>query len=211
MSQVHWDHIGEPRDFPTSTFIVGPGARALLRGANRSLTGSHSFFEPDLLPEERTIELCDPSSSAEVDRDRDKQSSAPDFHQPWTTTNPFNLPAIDLFHDGTVYVVHAPGHLPGHINLLVKTGHEPEPEPKANWVYLAGDACHDRRIMCREREIGEWVDDDGHVCCIHADRRTAEQTIERIRGLEEQGVEVIFAHDVEWEDDGRNKSRFFES
>lgn len=203
--QVHWDHVGEPRDFPTSTFVIGPGARDLLRGTNRSLTGSHSFFEPDLLPEERTIELSDPDSSSKVDRASDKETSGPDFHQPWTT-NPFNLPSIDLFHDGTVYIVHAPGHLPGHINLLVKTGPEP-----TNWVYLAGDACHDRRIVRREREIGEWVDDDGRVCCIHADRKMAEQTIERIRGLEEQGVEVIFAHDVEWEDDARNKSRFFGS
>ncbi|KAL1985801.1 hypothetical protein VTN96DRAFT_7423 [Rasamsonia emersonii] len=204
-SHVHWDHVGEPRDFPTSTFVIGPGARDLLRGTNRSLTGSHSFFEPDLLPEERTIELSDPDSSSKVDRASDKETSGPDFHQPWTT-NPFNLPSIDLFHDGTVYIVHAPGHLPGHINLLVKTGPEP-----TNWVYLAGDACHDRRIVRREREIGEWVDDDGRVCCIHADRKMAEQTIERIRGLEEQGVEVIFAHDVEWEDDARNKSRFFGS
>ena len=34
-------------------------------------------------------------------------------------------------------------------------------------------------------------------------------TIERIRTLEKEGVEVIFAHDIEWESDPKNKTRFF--
>jgi hypothetical protein len=63
--------------------------------------------------------------------------------------------------------------------------------------------------MRGEREIGEWRDGSGHLCCIHADRGKAEETIERIRGLEKDGVEVIFAHDVEWESDPRNQDRFF--
>jgi hypothetical protein len=75
-------------------------------------------------------------------------------------------------------------------------------------VYLAGDACHDRRIMRQEKEIGTWSDSEGHICCIHANREVAEQTIDRIRKLEEQGVEIIFAHDVEWERDPKNKDRF---
>lgn len=74
-------------------------------------------------------------------------------------------------------------------------------------MYLAGDACHDRRILRGERAIGEWRDERGAVCCIHADRREAEATIERIRGLEARGVEVVFAHDVEWE--RREGGRFF--
>lgn len=74
-------------------------------------------------------------------------------------------------------------------------------------MYLAGDACHDRRILRGERAIGEWRDERGAVCCIHADRREAEATIERIRGLEARGVEVVFAHDVEWE--RREGARFF--
>ncbi len=113
-----------------------------------------------------------------------------------------NLPRVlDIFQDGSVLIVDAPGHLPGHINILAKTG------PHTS-VYLAGDACHDRRIVRGEREIGEWQDAEGHMCCIHGDRKLAEQTIERIRELEERGVEVIFAHDVEWEENPANKSRF---
>ena len=47
------------------------------------------------------------------------------------------------------------------------------------------------------------------MCCIHADRAKAEETIGRIRVLEGEEVEVIFAHDVEWEADARNRDRFF--
>jgi hypothetical protein len=63
--------------------------------------------------------------------------------------------------------------------------------------------------MRKEKAIGTWQDKEGFTCCIHADRRKAEETIERIKGLEERGVEVIFAHDVEWEQDPKNSVRFF--
>lgn len=124
-----------------------------------------------------------------------------DLNQPWTSLG--HLPrTMDVFQDGSLYIVDAPGHLPGHVNLLATT-------ELGQQIYLAGDACHDRRIMTGEREIGEWRDAEGQVCCIHADRREAEETIERIRRLEGQGVEVIFAHDVEWEGNELNQGRFW--
>jgi glyoxylase-like metal-dependent hydrolase (beta-lactamase superfamily II) len=200
--QVHWDHIGEPRDFPGSTFVVGSGAWALLQGSSSSLRGGHSFFEADLIPKSRTIELIDPISTREqnIQREPKDDTRKPDFYQPWTAH--LNFPhTIDVFQDGSLYIVDAPGHLPGHINLLANTGNN-------KLVYLAGDACHDRRIMRQEKEIGTWSDAEGHTCCIHANREVAEQTIDRIRKLEEKGIEIIFAHDVEWERDPKNKSCF---
>ncbi|KAJ9638633.1 hypothetical protein H2204_004109 [Knufia peltigerae] len=200
-SHVHWDHVGEPRDFPRSTFVIGNGAQALLQGGG-SLRGSHSFFESDLLPEGRTIELSNPYEEVEEQtKKRQEPASGPDFDQEW---KPYaNLPRVlDLFHDGSLYIVDAPGHLPGHINLLARTG------PMSS-IYLAGDACHDRRIMRKERAIGEWLDDHGQICCIHADKKLAEQTIERIQELESKGVECVFAHDFEWEEHPDNQSRFF--
>ena len=124
----------------------------------------------------------------------------PNFHQLWEPRG--SLPrTMDIFQDGSVLLVDAPGHLPGHINILART------EPGKS-VYLAGDACHDRRIMTREREIGEWHDEHGHICCIHGNRPEAERTIERIKQLELEGVEIIFAHDVEWEQNPENQRRF---
>jgi glyoxylase-like metal-dependent hydrolase (beta-lactamase superfamily II) len=109
---------------------------------------------------------------------------------------------LDVFGDHSLLIVDAPGHLPGHINLLARTSADHQ-------VYLAGDACHDRRLLTGMKSIGEWHDAQGHICCIHADRKQAEITIERIRSLEKSGVEIIFAHDVEWEDNPKNILRFF--
>ncbi|KAL6705081.1 hypothetical protein ACN47E_007340 [Coniothyrium glycines] len=198
-SHVHWDHVGEPRDFPDSTFVVGHGALKLLEGTSNTLRGGHSFFEEDLLPPGRTIELSDPTTSTLAEHEY--EGSAGDFNLsgPWVPHG--HLPqTLDLFSDGSLLVVNAPGHLPGHVNLLARVSMD-------HLIYLAGDACHDRRLLTGEKSIGQWYDTQGHICCIHADRDQAEKTIVRIRKLQEQGVEVILAHDDEWQ--RQNQARFF--
>ncbi|KAJ5513156.1 hypothetical protein N7463_002708 [Penicillium fimorum] len=202
-SHVHWDHIGEPKAFDKSTFVVGPGTSALLKDSS-SLRGGHSFFEPDLLPVSRTIELPPTTGATEQESSTGKSAQngvTPDFSQSWVPHG-FLPRTIDIFQDGSVLIVDAPGHLPGHINILARTG-------PGKYTYLAGDACHDRRIMRWEREIGEWHDESGHICCIHADKKQAEKTIALISRLESEGVEVILAHDVEWEEKSENQARFF--
>lgn len=168
------------------------------------MRGSHSFFEPGILPPDRTIELKSPNhlSAGNKDQGLQKIPGLLNFDSPWKTLPQSDLMAMDIFQDGTVFIVDAPGHLPGHINLLVQTG-------GGNWTYLAGDACHDRRIIRGEREIGEWLDSEGHVCCIHADKKKAAETIKKIRQLEESGIEVILAHDDEWEANEKNQGRFW--
>lgn len=183
----------------------------MLSGSSTSLRGGHSFFEADLLDPSRTIQLSSPNGDSSNGRGNPplislpSSKSAVNFDAPWRPLG--HLPAtLDIFQDGSLYVVDAPGHLPGHINLMARID---SGEAGYKWVYLAGDACHDRRIIRREREIGEWHDAHGHICCIHANREEAEKTIERIRVLERQGVEVILAHDVEWESDPKNRGRYF--
>ena len=112
--------------------------------------------------------------------------------------------AIDFFQDGSLYLIDAPGHLKGHTNILARIG-------KGKWVYLAGDACHDRRILKREVGIATWVDGNGKVCCIHGDVVETEKTLERIRllGGGDEEVEVVLAHDVDWVVDERNEKRFW--
>ncbi|CAD0088298.1 unnamed protein product, partial [Aureobasidium mustum] len=181
-----------PCDFPTSEFIVGHGALALLNGTTAKSRGGHSFFEHDLLPEGRSVELPDPDGDPQ---DWRKQQSAKmeglDLTQGWQPYR--SMPkTYDLFGDGSLLVVDSPGHLPGHINLLAKTGEN-------QLVYLAGDAFHDRRLLTGEKGIGTWHDAEGHVCCIHTDKEAATATIKRIRELEAEGVEVVAAHDPDWE------------
>ncbi|KAJ5835975.1 hypothetical protein N7447_002001 [Penicillium robsamsonii] len=166
-SHVHWDHIDEPKAFDTSTFVVGPGTSSLLKDS-LSLRGSHSFFEPDLLPVSRTIELPPTIGVTEQGSSTGRPARngvTPDFSQSWIPHG-FLPRTIDIFQDGSILVVDAPGHLPGHIDILARTS-------PGKYTYLAGEACHDRRIMRREREIGEWHDESGHICCIHTDKKQA--------------------------------------
>jgi hypothetical protein len=110
---------------------------------------------------------------------------------------------IDVFSDGSVCLVNSPGHLDGHLNLLARLG-------PGKFLYLAGDACHDRRILRKELGIATWKNLHGEVCCIHSDKEATEKTIELIIGLEKMdGVEVVLAHDVEWLNRESNKERFW--
>jgi len=112
---------------------------------------------------------------------------------------------IDIFSDGSVYIVDSPGHLDGHLNLLARLA-------PGKLLYLAGDACHDRRIMRKELDIATWKNMHGDICCIHANKETTEKTIELIVELEKlDGIEVVLAHDREWLDKEENKKRFWPS
>lgn len=184
---------------------MGPGSLDLLSGKTPPANGTHSFFERDLLPLDRTIELSSPLARLiPIPKATAPSSTSPgsvDLAGSWQPRGV--LPhTLDLFGDGSLRIVNAPGHLQGHINILVRTSSSPD-----RYMYLAGDACHDRRLLTGEKEIGEWVDAGGRGCCIHVDREEAEKTIERIRRLEEGGVEVVFAHNGEWESE--NQGRFW--
>ena len=192
--------------------------------------GSHSFFESDLLPLDRTIALPDPTSSAATSSDQGyKWQPLP----PFAAAVPF--PTAD---SRTCFIVHAPGHLPGHINLLCRVD-DPSKETAdgARWVYLAGDACHDIRLFTGERDIATWLDAEGRACCIHADREMTKETLRRMRQAHEEGfelpksdsgdvkeegeqskgeqkkekstVEVVFAHNWAWEADAKREGRFW--
>ena len=217
LSHVHWDHIGTPSDFPTSKFIVGPGSLDLLKHGGDTSTGGHAFFEPDLLPRDRTFEL--PALPRGAGAATGLHSNGVVDQKPMITTLETRLAtarwqrlahfpdAIDLFEDGSIYIISAPGHLQGHVNLLARTG-------PSSWTYLGGDACHDRRLLRGEAQIAEWADPHGKMCSVHVDKHEFEKTLERIRMLEKiRGlkVEIILAHDVEWLKKEGNTRRFWPS
>jgi glyoxylase-like metal-dependent hydrolase (beta-lactamase superfamily II) len=200
LSHVHWDHEGTPSDFSNSQFVVGSGTLHLLEnGAPPHYP--KNIFNPDLLPRERTSEL------PPVSRDTTTAASKQTEHV-W---KPFaGFPAtVDFFGDGSVYVVDSPGHLYGHVNLLVHTGPQ-------KWVYLGGDCCHDPRILTGEKDVALYDDGHGNLRSVHVDTDQAIQTLSKIGPLlkkpslsfdEPADVEVIVAHDGTWRE--KNKHRFF--
>lgn len=203
LSHVHWDHVGTSSDFTKAEFVVGSGTLHLLANGGGPLYPAE-LFNPDEIPADRTREL--PPVNA---YDKDKASTRQTNHA-WTPLAGFPA-AVDFYNDGSVYIIDAPGHLPGHVNLLARTAPN-------KWVYLGGDCCHDPRILSGEKGIALYDDGKGGVRSVHADTGEAEQTVKRIARLLKGGnvrdgnggeveVEVVVAHDGEWA--GRNKGRFW--
>ena len=196
LSHSHWDHIGLSADYPSSEFILGSGTLHIV--VNGAPHYPASMFEKEPFPPGRTKEFppapC--PQSAHIAADPDKQTN----HR-WTPIS--TLPnAIDFFGDGSVYVIDAPGHLQGHVNLLARISPD-------KWVYLGGDCCHDSRIMTGERGIAEYDDGHGGRRSVHSNLPLARETIAMIQKFIQtnENVEWIIAHDKGWAE--KNQTRFF--
>ncbi|RMZ86326.1 hypothetical protein DV736_g6449, partial [Chaetothyriales sp. CBS 134916] len=188
LSHVHWDHIGMPSDYPGAKFFVGSGSLKLIKnGLNEHM--SHSNFQPDLFNNLDAREFPDPVAHYQARSPRDSLEHA------WRSVAGLNI--LDYSGNGNMYVVDTPGHLTGHISLLVRTG------PR-RWVLLIGDACHDLRLLTGKASIAEWSDAEGRICCIHMDKRTATKTLGIFRSWKEAAVQggfdlqIVFAHDADW-------------
>lgn len=214
-SHLHWDHIGTPSDYPNSTFVIGPGAKSLIDGSQSTTTQSHNHFETGILNLQRTIELPSagqpptppPFEEQDLLSSKSKQVAGY-FSRPWYRKGYFD-DTMDVFGDGSLFIVSAPGHIEGHINLLCRL-------ESGKHVYLAGDSCHDKRLLTGEKDVATWSDATlpGIVCCIHQDKQRAETTLRSIRHtIRDPGelgeVEVVFAHDWAWDREAKEKKRFF--
>jgi glyoxylase-like metal-dependent hydrolase (beta-lactamase superfamily II) len=195
LSHTHWDHIGMPSDYPNAEFIVGSGTlHTVVHGANHYPA---AMFEKDPLPLDRTKELPPTPNSPSAD------IAAPTSHQTQHTWSSIStLPnATDLFSDGSIYLIDAPGHLQGHLNLLARLGPD-------RWLYLGGDCCHDTRIITGEKEIAEYDDGHGGLRSVHSDLPLARETIVIIREfveVNEGKVEWVIAHDLGWWEGNQGK------
>ena len=173
LSHAHWDHIGDPKRFPASTFIMGAATRELIKnGYPIDPSSSHAA---DHLPEGRTIFL-DPQEPGH-----------------WQPLGPFER-TLDFFADGSFYFVDAPGHCPGHLNALVRTSND------GGWLYCAGDSAHDWRILHGEARVAVTCDAmTGAERCIHHDREVAQDHISRVAKISKvPRVRALLAHDAEW-------------
>ena len=204
LSHVHWDHHGDPGDFPNATFFVGHGSLDVLTKGLPG-RGSHSNFERGLFQRSHVHELSLPRASADVFGDPSVNEAVfgpGSSLVTWQALAPFEATA-DVFGDGSLYLISAPGHLPGHINLLCRVGNK-------RWMYLAGDSFHDSRLLTGKKNIATW-EQDGHSYCIHVDKEEAQRTISRIRQLQDDMVdgvetlEVVAAHDSDWYRDNKER------
>ncbi|KAF9011288.1 Metallo-hydrolase/oxidoreductase [Cyathus striatus] len=180
LSHCHWDHVGDTTPFTESIFIVRGDSKTLFSPGYPA--DSKSLFASDLLPLDRTRYL------APAD---------------WVPIGPFPR-AFDFYGDGSLYIVDAPGHLPGHINILARTSSD------GGWIFLAGDSAHHRYLVTGEAEIS--VGHPGHAnhYCAHFDKELAELHIRRIQELMKlPRVRVLLAHDESWYKENEGTSQFW--
>jgi glyoxylase-like metal-dependent hydrolase (beta-lactamase superfamily II) len=190
LTHLHWDHIGDTHPFKNAQFVVGGHCRKLLSPAYPG--DPDSLFAVDTLPEGRTLFISPNDTIAGAGEKR------------WFSVGPFPH-AYDYFGDGSLYVIDAPGHLPGHVNVLARTSSD------GAWIYLAGDTAHDWRLLRGQSEIACKRDGHGHVTmCMHADPEAAKITMERVsKLLEHPKVRVVLAHDNEFWDNKENRKAFW--
>lgn len=94
--------------------------------------------------------------------------------------------ALDLYDDGSLYLVDAPGHIPGHLAAAARV------DPGV-FVFLAGDCCHNRE--CYNPGVRAVSKDN------HDEVAVARETVERLVTLNEayDNAVVILAHEKERE------------
>lgn len=175
LSHCHFDHVGDTRPFVDSTFIVGAASSTLFKPGFP--TDPNAGFASDLLPAGRTEFL-----SVEA----------------WEPLGPFPR-ALDFYGDGSLYIIDSPGHLPGHINALVRTSAD------GGWIYLAGDSAHHWSLV-----TGEAKPAMDHRWCVHIDAAAAEEHIARIRPLMKiPRVRVVLGHDEPWYKENKDGPAFW--
>jgi len=174
LSHCHWDHTGDPSLFPHSQFIVGGDCQSLFQPGYPS--DPDASFAADLLPMGRTRYI---------------------LSDEWQPLGPFPR-ALDFYGDGSLFIIDAPGHLSGNVNLLARTSSD------GAWIYLAGDSAHHWKLITGESRIVT-----GHFCA-HKDVPRAEETIERIRELSKvPRLKIVIAHDSTWYNENKGGSAFW--
>lgn len=155
-SHLHFDHVGDLTHFPSALLVVGGGAAEELASPYPLNPESDVLA----LPEGQKVHYEDFSNNIPL--------------------GPFPK-AVDYFKDGSLYLVDAPGHYPGHLNALARIGPN-------QFVLLAADCCHHRLCFAPGERL---VSRESHV-----DIEVAQTTLESVKAMHKaKNVVVLLAHD----------------
>ncbi|CAO1613469.1 unnamed protein product [Sympodiomycopsis kandeliae] len=118
LSHAHIDHYGALDLFdPSVPVYIGQGTLKWINGGDQHPEGLKTFPSTYLQQGRQIVEI----GSAQIQLKKSK-------------IGPFEE-GYDLVGDGSIWLVKAPGHCPGHLALLAHTGND-------GWVFLTGDAAH---------------------------------------------------------------------
>jgi glyoxylase-like metal-dependent hydrolase (beta-lactamase superfamily II) len=120
-SHAHWDHCRPiSSEFPKAKAFFGPGTKVYCSPGN--------------------MESGEPTDDVEWDgrwfgSPEHVTEAWAEFTGSWVPFGPFDK-ALDFFGDGSLWVIQAPGHMPGNLCAAVKL------EGTSDWVLLGSDCCH---------------------------------------------------------------------
>lgn len=153
LTHLHVDHISGMRDLPSGTPVfVGPGEA-------RARSFENLFVAPIV---DRALELKPALSVWRFERDRDGMFDG----------------LLDVFGDGSVWVLHVPGHTPGSTAFVARTPSGP--------ILFTGDACHTAWGWEHGVEPGSFS----------ADKKKSAESLDRLRrfAAKHPGMEVRLGH-----------------
>ncbi|KAJ5701132.1 hypothetical protein N7488_008680 [Penicillium malachiteum] len=172
LSHAHFDHCRPVRNiFPNATVYFGPGTSEHCTPGhlkNPSSMWDGRFFDPEEATENwKTLE------------------------GPWRNLGPFEN-AMDLFGDGSFWIIQAPGHMPGNLAACARL-------ETGDWAMLGSDCCHSRELFIGSKEFASFELPNGATFSLHQDMTAARDTLEPMRIMEEMfGAHVALAHDTVW-------------
>ncbi|EGN94971.1 hypothetical protein SERLA73DRAFT_187253 [Serpula lacrymans var. lacrymans S7.3] len=194
-SHLHFDHVGDLTPFISAQLILGSEAAQVMKKTYPKNPDS-VFAELPPGQKVRYVSFAEEEEPPTVDQGSymaavyqaqiNPAFPIPSREMPSSTViSPLGsfTQALDLFNDGSFYLLDAPGHFPGHLAALARVAPN-------RFVLLAADCCHNRicydpgdRLVSRENYHN--VDD-------------ARDTVLRLKRMnQEDNVVVILAHETE--------------
>jgi glyoxylase-like metal-dependent hydrolase (beta-lactamase superfamily II) len=180
ISHAHWDHVHPmPSAFTSATMVVGPGT--LAHTASSYPKSPNSKFDGGVWDASiRTFPL--------------KELPPSSITTTWQPLGPFPS-AHDFFGDGSLYILNAPGHMPGNLAALMRVKTK---RGEGKWVLLGGDCAHCNLFTYwPEAPFGRIPEKLFPSGCLHEEPAEAREMIQRIaecKRLEGSEVMVWFAH-----------------
>ncbi|KAJ8597606.1 Metallo-hydrolase/oxidoreductase [Rhizopogon salebrosus TDB-379] len=125
-SHLHFDHIGDLTPFSGATLVMGQESEVFIRNPypDNPQSGHNA------LPAGQHVCYLDFTS-------QDAPAQGMPYSRLIQPMGSFDR-AIDLFGDGSLYLIDAPGHTSGHMTALARIGSNA-------FVLLAADTCHSRQ------------------------------------------------------------------
>ncbi|EJT98771.1 hypothetical protein DACRYDRAFT_118551 [Dacryopinax primogenitus] len=168
----HWDHTGYIAPFTTAELVGGP--QTFAAEANLSEQVKASGKTP------RIVDFSGPSIQPVGAFER----------------------AFDYFGDGSLWLIHTPGHTQDHMSALVRVSSAPD----AQWVLVGGDTAHHPCLLCTHANHAQYqlkatfrnplAEADAPEVKMHFDADLARDSIKRTKRMEaEDNIMCVMAHE----------------